>query len=168
MRSALEIANWLIVNRGPHQITNLKMQKLLYVVFGFHAASYDEELFYDPIEAWKYGPVVQSVYYQLNHHRRNPIETPISLPDGSVPMVFDGENEAIDSLKSVLNIIGHKSAIDLMVWSHKSGSPWDQVYNGNGSGIKKIGKDEIRDFFRSPSGSACKVIPFTRQKACFR
>ena len=43
-------------------ISNLKMQKLLYYAQGHFSALYDEPLFEERIEAWRYGPVVKNVY----------------------------------------------------------------------------------------------------------
>ena len=42
-------------------VSNLKLQKLLYYVQGFHLAVFGEPLFEEEIEAWMYGPVVPSV-----------------------------------------------------------------------------------------------------------
>jgi uncharacterized phage-associated protein len=44
-------------------ITNLKLQKLLYYAQAFYMVENNgEPLFSDDIEAWKYGPVVRTVY----------------------------------------------------------------------------------------------------------
>ena len=45
MRSAIEVANWMILHGGEYQLTHLKVQKLLYIAFGCHAAKHNEWLF---------------------------------------------------------------------------------------------------------------------------
>jgi uncharacterized phage-associated protein len=46
----------------PDYLTPLRLQKLLYYVQGWSLAVNGRPMFNDPIEAWKYGPVVRSVY----------------------------------------------------------------------------------------------------------
>jgi uncharacterized phage-associated protein len=68
INSAIAVANWFIEqNRiAPSDLTHLKIQKMLYFAQGWHLAYFDVPLFEDPIEAWKYGPVVRPVYRALN------------------------------------------------------------------------------------------------------
>jgi uncharacterized phage-associated protein len=44
------------------EITNMKVQKLLYYSQCLHLALYDEPLFEDQIQAWRYGPVCPPAY----------------------------------------------------------------------------------------------------------
>lgn len=71
MYNVLEIAH-KILNKATQTefeepISNLKLQKLLYYMQGFHLAYFDTPLFDDDIEAWMYGPVVPCVY---NHFKK--------------------------------------------------------------------------------------------------
>jgi uncharacterized phage-associated protein len=43
-------------------ITNMKVQKLLYYAQSLHLALYDEPLFDEVIQAWRYGPVCPPAY----------------------------------------------------------------------------------------------------------
>ncbi|WP_348735121.1 type II toxin-antitoxin system antitoxin SocA domain-containing protein [Spiroplasma endosymbiont of Ammophila pubescens] len=45
------------------EINNLKMQKILYFLFGFYFSETKQELFPKDFYAWKYGPVIQKLYY---------------------------------------------------------------------------------------------------------
>lgn len=74
MQTADNVAKWFLVNnkaRGlgtdVEYITNLKLQKLLYYAQGCCLAIYSKPLFRDPISAWTYGPVVESVYQTYKH-----------------------------------------------------------------------------------------------------
>lgn len=49
-------------------VTNLKLQKILYYVQGYFLAKFDRPLFPDEIQAWKFGPVVPSVYYEFSSY----------------------------------------------------------------------------------------------------
>lgn len=47
--------------------THLKLHKLLYFLEGCFLAKYKNSLFGDNFEAWKYGPVIPSLYQWLKH-----------------------------------------------------------------------------------------------------
>ena len=71
--NALDIANYIIwyanENRKDIQdITNLKLQKLLYYVAANYYILYDKRLFEEQIEKRKYGPAVQSVYQTFKYY----------------------------------------------------------------------------------------------------
>lgn len=147
MRSAIEIANWFIRHGADCQMTHLKIQKLLYFTFGYHAAKFNEHLFYDPIEAWRYGPVVQSVYHHLSFSGDSVIDEPIVTRDGEVPFVSDDELNAIDTLQLVLRDLGHRTARELVEWTHAKNGPWDKTRDERQRGYKEIDKGLIRRYF---------------------
>lgn len=64
--SAINVANAFISFTEPEKgdlISNLKVQKMLYYVQGYHLALYDDRFFNEEIMAWQYGPVVPDVYH---------------------------------------------------------------------------------------------------------
>lgn len=144
MRSALAAANWLI-ERGP-PMSHLKVQKLLYVAFGIHIAECNEALFYDPVEAWRYGPVVSSVYWNLRAWGAKDIGYAMELPDGYVPTIEPDSREEL-SLIQTLEFMGDKTASELVKWTHMKGGAWHQTYDELDF-TKKISLADIRDEFR--------------------
>ena len=44
---------------GNNDLTNLKLQKILYFAQAEHLKKYNQKLFNQDIEAWQYGPVVR-------------------------------------------------------------------------------------------------------------
>src|SRR5271165_1232342 len=75
MATALEVADVFLKLSQPEAgdtISNLKLQKLLYYVQGYHLAFYGSELFPDPIVAWQYGPVVEGVYHNFKRFGYGP------------------------------------------------------------------------------------------------
>ena len=66
--NVIDIAKKLIkmadddIANGGDNITNLKLQKLLYYQQGYHLAVFDTPLFNEAVEAWIYGPVVPVAY----------------------------------------------------------------------------------------------------------
>jgi uncharacterized phage-associated protein len=139
INSAVAVANWLIdKNRtDPSDLTPLKLQKILYFAQGWHLAYFDYPLFEEPIEAWKYGPVVSSIYFALSSRIRNEVITePIKGPivhdgvysEGIPEMKFpDADSELF--MQSVWKTFSKKKAWELVSMTHINGSPWKQVVN---------------------------------------
>ncbi len=79
MVSAIDVARYLLtlVNEEEGDLmSNLKLQKLLYYVQGYHLAIHGTPLFADEIHAWNYGPVVPTVYHAYKCCGRNAIPLP--------------------------------------------------------------------------------------------
>jgi uncharacterized phage-associated protein len=78
--TAQEVANYFIASvdrESGDNITNLKLQKLLYYAQGFHVAMHDgEPLFSESVLAWKHGPVVKQVYQAYHSYEWRPIDPP--------------------------------------------------------------------------------------------
>jgi uncharacterized phage-associated protein len=121
----------------PSELTPLKLQKVLYFAQGWHLAYHDVPLFEDPIEAWKYGPVVSSVYFALSFRAKNEVITEpikghvvqdgvysIGVPEMKFPDGDDGE-----FMRSVWKSYSKKKAWELVSITHSKGSPWEQVVN---------------------------------------
>jgi uncharacterized phage-associated protein len=66
MVDCLNIASYFIVKAYEEgieaEMTNMKVQKLLYYAQSLHLALYDEPLFDEEIQAWRYGPVCPRAY----------------------------------------------------------------------------------------------------------
>ncbi|MGB5959769.1 MAG: type II toxin-antitoxin system antitoxin SocA domain-containing protein [Coleofasciculaceae cyanobacterium] len=68
------------------EMTNMKVQKLLYYAQSLHLALYDEPLFEEEIQAWRYGPVCPPAYrfYSDFEAKQLPVplkESLLQLPD---------------------------------------------------------------------------------------
>jgi uncharacterized phage-associated protein len=77
--SAMDVANYFIAKAYTHNqaadITNIKLQKLLYYAQSLHLALYDAPLFPEEIQAWRCGPVCPNVYhfYQEGTDKTQPL-----------------------------------------------------------------------------------------------
>lgn len=131
MVTASDVAKYilsLIDEDAGDTISNMKLQKLLYYVQGFHLAAFDEPLFADEIRAWTYGPVIVDVYHEYKEHGALAIPRPADFEG------LDVDGEAKDLIDDVLNTYGEYSASSLMLFTHRE-PPWKAVYRGGeGSG----------------------------------
>ena len=78
--TAVDVARWFISHNHvkamldeADDISNLKLQKLLYYAQGAVLAITGSPLFDDDIVAWEHGPVVPTVYHLYKHNGRNGI-----------------------------------------------------------------------------------------------
>ncbi len=143
--SAQEVANYFIELASQideNDLTNLKLQKLLYFAQGKFLAETGEKLFAEPIIAWDLGPVVRSVYDTFK-------------PCGSFPItVFDKSvkkttlpNELKEFLFGVWNEYVRYSATYLVDLTHQKGSPWSDTYSRGAN--KEIPADLMMRYFKS-------------------
>ena len=73
--NALSIANYIVNNWSDKiEITNLKLNKLVYYSYVESLRKLGRPLFDDAIEAWQYGPVEPAVYQAFSSYGRNPIQ----------------------------------------------------------------------------------------------
>ncbi|HWJ25663.1 MAG TPA: type II toxin-antitoxin system antitoxin SocA domain-containing protein, partial [Flavisolibacter sp.] len=63
-QNPIAVANYFIkkANDEGIELTLMKLVKLVYIAHGWHLALKDNELIDEAVQAWKYGPVVPSVY----------------------------------------------------------------------------------------------------------
>lgn len=155
--SALDIANYFIllanqqyVDVGtPEGITNLKLQKILYFAQAAHLAVNDKPLFDEEILAWKFGPVVKSVYEEFRKFGNSPIE----LSENQKAPAFN--DHLVNFLESIWGIYGKFSAYELVNITHAH-KPWrlifDQASDGNAIIPKELIQSYYKGFFSEDNG----------------
>lgn len=136
--NAIDIAKKIVcrtdVEHGD-SMTNLKLQKLLYYMQGFHLAFFGTPFFEDSIEAWTYGPVVPVVFQEFKKYKKRDIN-PENYKDSLV--LTTDEQQMFDMVYLEYNKF---SAVALMNMTHTEG-PWKGHDIGD-----VITNDELRDFF---------------------
>lgn len=150
--NANQISNYVISltqNNPEENLTNLKLQKILYYLQGYYLAIYDEPLFEDEIEAWKYGPVVNDVYHSYKVYGDNSI----IIPD--FDFNFDYINNAQKQfINKVYSYFRQFSAIKLMELTH-SEFPWISTFGREAI----MSKGSLKDFFeQSELKNSFKVL----------
>ncbi len=133
------VANYFIdaANKAGTPLTTMKLVKLLYIAYGWVIATKNISLFKEDIEAWRYGPVVPSIYHEFKHFGSSPIKDtysqeydPFIDEKARTPRVSEKETpEIAEILNIVWDVYGSKSASTLMRMTHKKDTPWDKVYN---------------------------------------
>ncbi|MGE7136186.1 Panacea domain-containing protein [Luteibacter sp. NPDC031894] len=117
MATAMDVAKYVIRTFQAREdlITNLKLQKLLYYVQGWHLGLYGARAFDGQFKAWVHGPVNLDVYHAFKHNRWNPILD--EMPD--VKLSAELEKHVDD----VLEVYGGDTAWSLEQRTHRE-RPW--------------------------------------------
>jgi uncharacterized phage-associated protein len=146
MPTAMEVAKFLLylkkIDPRKLELSNLKLQKLLYYCQGYYfALQNDNPLFEDNIEAWKYGPVIGNVYRHFKKFGDLDIDIQVSRDDFS-----DLDNVQLSTIALVWKYLGEYRASTLVDMTHQE-SPWLNAWFFNDND-KTIYQEEIRDYFQ--------------------
>ena len=129
MYTALDVAHYAITKcfTENHPISNLQLQKILYYIQRSFLQA-DSIAFDEDFEAWRFGPVIPSVYRVYCGFAGTPIRLKYEmdkLPD------FEADYKA--RMDSVINEKRDISPWDLVRETHHDGGAWKSVYQ-NGIG----------------------------------
>lgn len=131
---ARAVANAILLeawNRG-HEISNLKLQKLLFLCHSFYLIKTRHfSLVRGQFEAWQYGPVHREVYDAFKEHAEKPIrnlaESLNPITGEKKPLNIPDCQEIKDTILDVVRFYGGWSAGQLVELTHKKDGPWDYV-----------------------------------------
>lgn len=135
--NALSVANYFIelAHKEGKPIHLLGLVKRVYIAHGFALALLGRGLLnprFDKVEAWRYGPVIPSVYHSFKQYKKEPIK------EGTVIMEWDAikreptfdtpmltKEDEIAVVKMVWQRYSSFTDGELVDLTHKEGSPWD-------------------------------------------
>lgn len=154
---ALAVANYLLqlAKEKGIDLQPLKLMKLVYIAHGYMLALFDRSALnprFDRVEAWKYGPVIPSVYHSFKCYGKDNIDKPTTVfvptDDGKdfevkTPML---EDESLQlACEAALSNYGKYTGSRLVEMLHLKGTPWQRFYiEGRNTEIP----DEVtKDFF---------------------
>ncbi len=140
--NALALANYILdlAEEKEIKLELLKLMKLTYIAHGFILALLGKERSaldprFDKVEAWKYGPVIPSVYHSFKLYANSPIteKTKILVPsdDGKEgkpvePVLEDEEQKR--ACKIAFLYFYKFSGSELVDMLHAHGTPWEAYY----------------------------------------
>jgi uncharacterized phage-associated protein len=105
------------------EMTNLKVQKLLYYSQLLHLALFDKPLFEDEIQAWRYGPVCPPAYNFYSEFEAKQLP----IPDEDVLSEFPDKTK--DLLEKVWGCFSGYDAYFLSAMTHRE-FPWKNARKG--------------------------------------
>lgn len=147
MLKAIDVANFFVelANIDNDEITNLRVNKLIYFAQAYSIVCTGKPLFDEPIEAWEFGPVVRDVYNTFK------LCGPNQIVDTAGEFSFDKFNEQqIDLITDVIVQYGQFTTSKLVDLTHKQDGPWFKAYHeDNCYNNHVISQDAIGQYFQN-------------------
>lgn len=158
---ARAVANFILdlAERDGRALTQVSLLKILYFAHGWYLAAKGKPLVAQPIEAWKFGPVIKVVRDAFKQFESRPITTraeKLVLQTGELQVV--PSKLLPDDAEFVGSVYQHYQQFDaweLSEITHEKDSPWDKVWNpteASGRLGLRIRNDEIKAHFLNIAG----------------
>ena len=153
MENPIAVANYFVQRSlaDGTSLTPMKIVKLTYISHGWYLALSTDgsPLLSEAVQAWKYGPVVPSVYRAFKKYENGQITSLEADPrTSSIPVIGEGEVNLF--LNKIWEVYKHYSGLQLSTLTHKDNTPWDIVWNKNDGKSRKsvvIPNDIIKDYY---------------------
>lgn len=139
MHSALEVAQFIIAysQEKGHGVSNLRLQKLLYLVQVYFLLAKSAPCFPEKIEAWGFGPVVPAVYREFSRYGA----CDIWLPGDNGYALAAADEKLICPVVDYFKDYSTTGLVELT--THQT--PWETAYYSDGD--KTITTESIRKYF---------------------
>lgn len=148
--------NYFSKKGEENDLTNIKLNKLLYFAYGLYLAKTGKKLFNGDFRAYKHGPVEVSIYNKYKTFGTNPI----SSIDNSID---EFPEDIFETLIDILSKYGDKSSWYLSNLTHDDfNSPWKKV---DYLKKEKIKDEDLIDYFKDKIPKSINKI--TKEKETF-
>ena len=102
-----------------------KVQKILYIVYGYFLANYNHVLLSEQPKAWPYGPVFPRTRKKVDYG------VPLKL-DNEEFKEISNDGKVTELFNNIIDKYSKFTASQLSDWSHMKGGPWEQSTKQNG------------------------------------
>lgn len=134
--TASHVANFMLdkAEEEGRPLTQMKLQKLVYIAYGWYLALTGERLFPEPIYAWPHGPVVRTLYDEFKHFGGDrlygrSVEFDLDSYDETTPRIPNTDKDTNLILNRVWQSYKGFSASQLRGKTHSTDAPWSQIYD---------------------------------------
>lgn len=122
--------------QGISDVSPMKLQKLIYYAHAWHLAFLGIPLIREEVQAWKFGPVIEDIYFAFKEFGNATITneaTELSFDNNGLrlftPFVDIEDNSANGLISEIIRIYGTYSPIQLSNLTHADDEPWRIVAN---------------------------------------
>lgn len=161
LNSSLQVANYFIrlSTRTGKELTPMKLIKLVYISHGWSLGLLDKELIDEAVQAWKYGPVIESVYNNFKNYGTRQITEMLRSDDDTNPYALADE-ASWPLLDKIWEVYGEYSGLELSAMTHEPGTPWDITWNQLGGKDRRsaiIPSDLIKEHYKEKIRKATPI-----------
>ena len=148
--TGLDIAKYIV---SQIKCTHLSLEKLVYLSYADYLCDYEDKLFNDKIFAFKYGPVVSSVYEYFKNSGygeitleddKQCISNIEKLPIKTRILFANDGLKKIQSIDKTIKKYKEYSAKELVEITHRDGSPWSNY--DSSKPYQEMSDDIIKEF----------------------
>lgn len=115
-------------SRSGWTLSNLELQKLLYLAHMFYLGRTGAPLVWGSFEAWDYGPVHPDLYHRAKVFGSNPVQ---DIFHGLTELPVGPERDIIDEAYDSLGRVGASRLVNA---THRTGGAWERNYAPNARG----------------------------------
>ncbi len=155
MLQAIDVANFFVDvanNDEEEYMTNLRVNKLTYFAQAYSLIRLGRPLFEEDIKAWRFGPVIPSVYQAFQTCGRDRIKDVFGSYD-----VSRFSDEELELLVDIMREYGKYSVSALVDLTHKPGAPWSRVdFN---SFNDTITKESMKEYYSENADLVSFTLP---------
>ena len=128
----LEVARYIVNLCLEHDrpVSNLRMQKILYLAHVYYIMKQNKPLIKDDFEAWLIGPIIPEVYREYSIYAGAPI-IPFYKEDADI------DTEKIKVVEKLIINLSAKKPWELVELTHMDGGAWDKTYR-DGHGNREV------------------------------
>lgn len=131
----IDVAKYII---SKINCTHLKLEKLVYLCYAEYLCETGKKLFKDEIYAFKYGPIVDSVYQTYKGYEELPQDEEkdinsnktLEMPAKSRLLFAKDGIEKTYSIERTLEKYKNSTVADLIKLTHKDKTPWTETFTG--------------------------------------
>lgn len=124
-------------------ISPMKLQKLVYLLYGAYLLETGEPLFAERFEVWQYGPVVGDIYHAFKKYRDKPVREFMVDANGKYKTVdLVAKPTFTMQFNRIWDKFSGKTGIELSNMTHYRGGAW---YKALSSRSPFIRDDDIRE-----------------------
>jgi len=149
------VANFFLdcAKEDGETLTPMKLVKMVYLAHGWTLGLTSEPLIKENAEAWKYGPVIPSLYHDFKEFGNHSIDRYARWPEWQGDEVvlqspkLQHDSAPISILKKVWNVYKRYTARQLSDMTHREGTPWHKTWYQLG-GNERLGTDIPDDLIK--------------------
>lgn len=118
-----------------------KVQKMLYIIYGYFLAKENYQIFTETPKAWPYGPVFPRTRKRIDFGKL------YKVTDEELQSIYK-DKEIVDVFNIIIDNYAKYSATQLSEWSHMEGGAWDRTTKlPNFDWNKEIPNEFISEYF---------------------
>ncbi len=119
-----------IAEKENKKLTNMQIQKLVFIAHGYCLALLGEPLFYHNAHAWQWGPVIPKLYKSLQKYGNYHVDASVDAQDSLLE-----EDVKFNLVEAIYKNYSHYSGSELSALTHQENTPWSITWSKDRFGI---------------------------------